>query len=34
MVDNAYYISNNEVKGASAILEPPDSYHSYAIYNG
>ena len=34
MVDNAYYISNNEVKGASAILEQPDSFRSYAICNG
>lgn len=33
MVANAYYISNNEVMGASAFIEPPDSYRSYAIYN-
>lgn len=34
MVDNAYYISNNEVMDVCALIEPPDSYRSYAIYNG
>lgn len=31
MVDNAYYISNNEVRGAGAFKEPPDNSDSYAI---
>lgn len=33
MVDNAYYIIYNEVMDVCAIIEPPYSYRSYAIYN-